>query len=722
MVVLSPDLSSGENSSHGLEYNMLRVPIGGTDFSTHYYAYNEVPADDPDLTNYTLSYEDYKYKLPVIKTCMNVATSPVHIVGSVWSPPSWMKEALEIAGMNHLKSEYMQTYALYYLKFLQLYSENGVRLWAVTTTNEPLNNMLTLSTYQLQLGWLAQDMGTWILENLGPTIRNSSFKDVKILAVDDQRFSIPIWLNIDLCKDVVGLIDWNMCLDMRGGPNLIEDYVDSPIIVNAEKQEFYKQPMFYALGHFSKFLKRDSRRIEITNKTVCTILDHHDADNGEKIDEYNPDWNTASYDSVAFQTPNNTIVLIIHNSSRGLEYNMLRVPIGGTDFSTHYYAYNEVPADDPDLTNYTLSYEDYNYKLPVIKACMDVATSPVHIVGSVWSPPKWMKDPPEIAGVNHLKSKYLQTYALYHFKFLQLYSENGVPLWAITTTNEPLNGVLPAGTFQHLGWSAKEMGSWILDNLGPTIRNSSFKDVKILAVDDQRFSIPIWFNNVISQTPGSEKYIDGIAVHFYFDNFTPASFLKDATKSYPNIFVISTEASEGAGSKRPVVLGSWERAESYIIDILEDLCNDVVGWIDWNMCLDMRGGPNWDKNYVDSPIIVNAEKQEFYKQPMFYALGHFSKFVTRGSRRIEITNTTICKMPKEHGIYNVQKIDECNPDKNIASYDSVAFQTPNSTNVVIIHNRGIENPVVIKYGDKEATLQLEAASITTVEFPAEFND
>lgn len=49
----------------------------------------------------------------------------------------------------------------------------------------------------------------------------------------------------------------------------------------------------------------------------------------------------------------------------------------------------------------------------------------------------------------------------------------------------------------------------------------------------------------------------------------------------------------------------------------------VTGWTDWNLALDMKGGPNWVKNFVDSPIIVNAANDEFYKQPMFYAMGHF---------------------------------------------------------------------------------------------------
>lgn len=56
-------------------------------------------------------------------------------------------------------------------------------------------------------------------------------------------------------------MDWNMALDLGGGPSYIENFVDSSIIVNATGQEFYKQPMYYAIGHFSKFIPRDSVRI-----------------------------------------------------------------------------------------------------------------------------------------------------------------------------------------------------------------------------------------------------------------------------------------------------------------------------------------------------------------------------------------------------------------------------------------------------------------------------
>jgi len=61
----------------------------------------------------------------------------------------------------------------------------------------------------------------------------------------------------------------------------------------------------------------------------------------------------------------------------------------------------------------------------------------------------------------------------------------------------------------------------------------------------------------------------------------------------------------------------------------------TVGWTDWNMVLDERGGPNWAGFSADAAVIVNGTADEFYKQPMFYALGHFSKYVPEGSIRID---------------------------------------------------------------------------------------
>lgn len=60
------------------------------------------------------------------------------------------------------------------------------------------------------------------------------------------------------------------------------------------------------------------------------------------------------------------------------------------------------------------------------------------------------------------------------------------------------------------------------------------------------------------------------------------------------------------------------------------------GWIDWNLILDEKGGPNYVNNTVDAPVAVNTIADEAYKQPIFYVFGHFSRFLTPDSVRIDV--------------------------------------------------------------------------------------
>lgn len=96
-----------------------------------------------------------------------------------------------------------------------------------------------------------------------------------------------------------------------------------------------------------------------------------------------------------------------------------------------------------------------------------------------------------------------------------------------------------------------------------------------------------------------------------------------------------------------VRLGNWSRAESYTQDIIETLNHGSSGWIDWNMALDEEGGPNWVSNFVDSPIII-TDNNEYYKQPHYYALAHFTKFIKPGS--VHVDHRIEAKRKLEHKI------------------------------------------------------------------------
>lgn len=210
----------------------------------------------------------------------------------------------------------------------------------------------------------------------------------------------------------------------------------------------------------------------------------------------------------------------------------------------------------------------------------------------------------------------------------------------MTAQNEPTDGYIAKFPFNGMGFTPETQSEFIVTNLGPSLEANGFGDIKIMILDDQRLFLPSWAQRVFAYSPEkAKKYVSGVAVHWYMDSLIPANVLDKTHDMFPDKWIFATEACTGTIPLLPhVMLGEFGRAESYARDIIEDLNHWTTGWTDWNMALNMQGGPNWAKNFVDSPIIVNTEDQEFYKQPMYYALGHFSKFIQENSIRVDVNN------------------------------------------------------------------------------------
>lgn len=343
----------------------------------------------------------------------------------------------------------------------------------------------------------------------------------------------------------------------------------------------------------------------------------------------------------------------------GSRYSLGRLPIAGTDFSTRPYSYDD-NNDDATLEKFSLAPEDYKYKIPFILQAQKLNPK-LKLVSAAWSPPPWMKTNDKVNGRGFLKKEYYEVYARYILKFLEEYSKNGIDVFGVSTGNEPINAYIPFDSLNSMGWTSGTLAKWVGENLGPTLAASSHNDTKILLLDDQRFFLP-WFVDEVLENKKAYKYTDGIAVHFYGDPVSSPAVLSETHNHYPDKFILMTEACEGPGQlTKHVDLGSWDRGESYMSSILDYLNHWSVGWMDWNIALDETGGPNWIKNYVDAPIIVNATADEYYKQPMYYALKHFSRFVERGSIRISISHR-----------------DQVN---------SAAFVTPSNETVIVLSNQ-----------------------------------
>lgn len=84
--------------SNGSRYSLGRIPIAGTDFSTRPYTYDDV-AGDVSLQNFSLTEEDYDYKIPYLRKAIEL-NPDVKFFSAAWSAPPWMKTNDRINGFG----------------------------------------------------------------------------------------------------------------------------------------------------------------------------------------------------------------------------------------------------------------------------------------------------------------------------------------------------------------------------------------------------------------------------------------------------------------------------------------------------------------------------------------------------------------------------------------------------------------------------------------------
>ncbi|HMG12156.1 MAG TPA: hypothetical protein VK571_03200, partial [Gemmatimonadaceae bacterium] len=106
----------GRNPGIGLSF--LRVPMGASDFSTHDYSYDDMPAGQTDstLAHFSLD-EDRADKLPALKAALAI-NPQLKLVASPWSPPGWMKTTGSLI-QGTLRPEFYDSFAQYFRKFIE---------------------------------------------------------------------------------------------------------------------------------------------------------------------------------------------------------------------------------------------------------------------------------------------------------------------------------------------------------------------------------------------------------------------------------------------------------------------------------------------------------------------------------------------------------------------------------------------------------------------------
>jgi glucosylceramidase len=101
---------------------------------------------------------------------------------------------------------------------------------------------------------------------------------------------------------------------------------------------------------------------------------------------------------------------------------------------------------------------------------------------------------------------------------------------------------------------------------------------------------------------------------------------------YPGKHILFTEGTPASFDSTGY--GRWSLGEAYGRSMINDFNSGTEGWTDWNILLDERGGPNHVGNFCFAPIHADTRTGKLIYTNSYYYIGHFSKFIRPGARRI----------------------------------------------------------------------------------------
>lgn len=334
---LLKELFSTEEGAIGVSY--LRVSIGASDLSASVFTYNERPAGQTDVNqdNFSIAAEMTDL-VPILKKILAINPN-IKILGSPWTAPTWMKTNNAFKG-GSLKPEYYQSYATYFVKYIQAMKAQGITIDAITIQNEPLHPGNTPSMYME-----AKDQAIFIKSALGPAFKNAGIA-TKIIVYDHNadRPDYPLTIladkdanpyvdgsafhlyggNISALTDVhnafpdkhvyfteqwVGgpgnfgndlkwhvstliigatrnwsrnVLEWNLAADPNYNPHTPDGGCTSCLGAITIGSGVSRNVAYYVIGHASKFVRPGSNRISSTQNGALANVAFKNAD-GKKV-------------------------------------------------------------------------------------------------------------------------------------------------------------------------------------------------------------------------------------------------------------------------------------------------------------------------------------------------------------------------------------------------------------------------------------------------------
>ena len=135
-----------------------------------------------------------------------------------------------------------------------------------------------------------------------------------------------------------------------------------------------------------------------------------------------------------------------------------------------------------------------------------------------------------------------------------------------------------------------------------------------------------------------------------------------------------------------------------LCDIIENFNHYVSGFIDFNLVLNKEGGPSHTGKKKHALINVDSLNDIYYKNPSYYHVGHFSKFLDE--------NFTVVRLVQNFGTASVREV-HCLAAKN-------GENTETTVVIVCLNLSKIDHEVWFEVQSNFINTVLEGKSIRTI--------
>ncbi|MGW6929002.1 discoidin domain-containing protein [Lentzea sp. NPDC054927] len=381
---------------------------------------------------------------------------------------------------------------------------------------------------------------------------------------------------------------------------------------------------------------------------------------------------------------------------RGIGVSFLRQPVGSSDFTAakEHYTYDDVPAGQTDfaLRHFSVRHDEAKI-LPLLREAKRLNPR-LKVMATPWSPPAWMKDNDSLVG-GKLKDdpKVYDAYARYLVKFVQAYAKAGVPIDFLSVQNEPQNRKPDAypGTDMPVAAQLK-----VIEALGPKLRIASPR-TKILGYDHNWATHP---NDGAAEADypyqilrdKAAKWLAGTAYHCYYGDPSAQTALHNA---FPDKGIWFTECSGSKGATDPPakVFSDTLRWHARNV-VLGTTRNWARSAVNWNIALDSTGGPHNGGCGTCTGLVTVQPDGSVVTDAEYYTIGHLSKFVKPGARRIGSTSFGTTG-------WNGQIMD-------------AAFRNPDGSTALVVHNENDDpRTFAVNVGDRTFEYTLPGGALAT---------